>query len=235
MQSVCNAYLPLIRIYLISFSTGDFAFGEPFGFLDREEDHLNLIQAIDARGEVLNALGHVPKFMRPIVKRFALDPFWSQGLHGAETLAKIATKAYFKRKDQHTQRKDFLSFLLNAKDPDTGCPLPEPEIIAESISFLVGGSDTTSTTMTTVVDIVSRSPELQKRLHEELDQTFPGPIPSDWVADFSVVEKLPVLNAVLRETMRIRPTSATGLERVVPEGGRIIAGKFFPAGVSPEL
>ncbi|RLL95791.1 hypothetical protein CFD26_105006 [Aspergillus turcosus] len=209
---------------------GDFAFGAPFGFLDREEDHLDLIQAIDSRGEVLNALGHVPKPIRSLLKYFPFDTFWSQGLRGTKSLGIIGHKAYLKRKALQTQRKDILSFLFNAKDPETGGPLPEQEIIAESISFIVGGSDTTSTTMTNVVDIVSRRPEIQERLQKELDETFPGDDLSEWVADFASVEKLPVLNAVLRETMRVKPTSATGLERVTPEGGRSIAGKFIPAG-----
>jgi benzoate 4-monooxygenase len=52
------------------------------------------------------------------------------------------------------------------------------------------------------------------------------------VAPESVVKTLPLLNATLKETMRLRPTSSTGLERIVPPGGQEIAGKFFAAGVN---
>lgn len=71
-----------------------------------------------------------------------------------------------------------------AKDPDTGAPLSETEIIAESISFIVSGSDTTSSTMTNTVDIVSRLPEIHKQLANELDHAFPGRMFAGWVADF---------------------------------------------------
>jgi benzoate 4-monooxygenase len=125
-----------------------------------------------------------------------------------------------------------LSFLFNARDPDTESFLSETEIIAESISFIVGGSDTTSSTMANVVDILSRSPEIQKQLANELDNTFPGRMSAGWVADFQNVNQLPVLNAVVRETMRLKPTSSTGLERVTPPGGKVIAGMFIPEGVS---
>ncbi|KAB8256858.1 cytochrome P450 [Aspergillus pseudonomiae] len=209
---------------------GSFAFGESFGFLDREEDYLNLIEAVDARGEVLNALGHIPPSLIPLVKRLPLDPFWSQGLRGTQALAAIGTKAYFNRRDQVKSRKDLLSFLFTAKDPETGEALGEKEIIAESISFIVGGSDTTSTSMVNVVDIVSRSEQIQRRLQEELDDAFPGEMPEDWVADFRTVESLPVLIAIVRETMRFRPTSATGLERVTPKGGKVVAGRLLPEG-----
>ncbi|GAQ45920.1 Cytochrome P450 [Aspergillus niger] len=212
---------------------GDFAFGEPFGFLKHGEDHLNLISAVDARGEVLNALGHVPWPFRSLMKCFPLDNFWSQGLRGAQALAAIGTKAYFTRRDQVKTRKDLLSLLFRAKDPETGAALDEKEIIAESISFIVGGSDTTSTSMVNMVDILSRSEDVQQRLQEELDSAFPFPnqtMPPGWVADFKAVESLPVLNAILRETMRFRPTSATGLERVTPKGGKVVAGRFLPEG-----
>jgi benzoate 4-monooxygenase len=212
--------------------TGDYAFGKSFGFLDKEEDHLNLITTIDGRGEVLNALGHLPSSLRPLMKYFYLDPFWPKGLKATSDLASIGTNAYYQRRDQQDSRKDLLSFLFKAKDPDTGSPLSEMEIIAESISFIVGGSDTTSSTMINVVDIVSRSPEIQEQLTVELDNAFPGRMSAGWVADFQTVNQLPVLNAVVRETMRFKPTSSTGLERVTPAGGKLIAGKFIPGGVS---
>ena len=52
----------------------------------------------------------------------------------------------------------------------------------------------------------------------------------DWVAPEKVIGRLPLMNAVLKEVMRIRLTSSTGIERVVPEGGRMVAGVFFARG-----
>ncbi|KAJ5692356.1 LEC14B protein [Penicillium macrosclerotiorum] len=219
-----NEYLNYLAFDVI----GDYAFGKPFGFLDREKDHLNLIATIDARGEVLNALGHLPQFVRPMMKCFVMDPFWPNGLRATSNLATFGTSAFCQRRDQQNSRKDLLSFLFEAVDPDSGLPLTEKEIIAESISFIVGGSDTTSSTMTNVVDIVSRLPDIQNKLQEELDREFPSQVAPDWAADYKTINQLPVLNAVVRETMRFRPTSSTGLERVTPKGGKIIAGKFIP-------
>jgi benzoate 4-monooxygenase len=113
--------------------------------------------------------------------------------------------------------------------------LAEKDIIAKSISFIVVDSDTTSTTMTNFVDIVSRSDNLQKSLQEELDNAFLGKMPMDWVTSFKEVEKLPVLNAMLRETMRNRPTTATGLERVTPKGVATIVGQLIPEGICTSL
>lgn len=38
------------------------------------------------------------------------------------------------------------------------------------------------------------------------------------------------LDAVLKESMRLLPIASWDLERVVPSGGAVIAGKFIPGG-----
>ncbi|KAF2501404.1 cytochrome P450 [Lophium mytilinum] len=210
---------------------GEYSFGSPFGFLESGRDDYNLIHTIDTRGEVLNAMGHLPRWMRPYMKYVRIDPFFYKGLRSTASLEAIGRAAFGKRKeDTSTARKDLMSFLLNAKDPDTGDRLPDKEILAEAISFIVGGSDTTSSTMTNFMDFVSRDQKLQADIYTELLEAFPGSQDSDWVASEEVSGKLRLLNATLKEVMRLRPTSSTGLERVVPEGGRVVAGTFIPAG-----
>lgn len=41
-----------------------------------------------------------------------------------------------------------------------------------------------------------------------------------------------LLNVVIKETLRIRPTTSTGLERITPGRVRNIAGNFYPENVS---
>jgi benzoate 4-monooxygenase len=210
---------------------GSFAFGKPFGFTETGKDTYNLISTIDTRGEVLNALGTVPTWLRPYMKYNYLDTFWSSGLRATANLEKIGRAAFFDRKNSQDSQKDLLSFLFNAKDSDTKEGLPQEEIVAEAISFIVGGSDTTSSTMTNFIDIVSRNQPLQRQLQQELDTAFTSAQDEDWVASDKIAGSLPLLNATLKEVMRVRPTSAIGLERVTPLGGRVISGRFIPEGV----
>jgi benzoate 4-monooxygenase len=209
----------------------DFAFGKPFQFLTKQEDSVNLIQTIDTRGEVLNALGHIPPCVMPWMRYFFVDKFWSHGLRATSSLESIGRLSFHERQNSHDHSPDLMGLLLSTKDPEKGGPLPSQEIIAEAISFIVGGSDTTSSTMSNFVDLVSRRPDIQRKLQQELDSAFPGTMDPDWVAPDAVVGSLPFLNATLKEVMRIRPTSSTGLERVVPAGGKLLAGHFFPQGV----
>jgi cytochrome P450 len=46
------------------------------------------------------------------------------------------------------------------------------------------------------------------------------------------LEQLPLLNAVILETLRLWPPAPSTLARVVPENGVTIGGCYIPAGVS---
>ena len=220
--------------YLAFDVIADFAFGKPFGFLTSQRDPTHLIHTIDRRGEVLNALGHVPGWLRPCMKYLVVDKFWSEGLAARSNLEILGRQSYQEREKSPEDTSDLLSLLFSAKNPEKGGPLPSEEIVAEAISFIVGGSDTTSSTISNFMDMISRKPDIQKRLQDELDTSFADADESNWIAPDAVTGTLPYLNAVLKEVMRTRPTSSTGLERVVPDGGREIAGQFFPQNVSAQ-
>ena len=47
---------------------------------------------------------------------------------------------------------------------------------------------------------------------------------------YEQVKKLPYLDAVINEALRLHSTSALGLPRIVPAGGMTVMGQFFPEG-----
>lgn len=80
---------------------------------------------------------------------------------------------------------------------------------------------------------LARDPTVQAKLHKELDDALgaPGSISEeDPVTTFEQVKRLPYLDAVINETLRIHSTSAIGLPRQAPEGGLTVLGKTFPEG-----
>jgi cytochrome P450 len=77
--------------------------------------------------------------------------------------------------------------------------------------------------------LLAKNPEWFDKLAEELS----GYTDVDSLQS-SELEKLPLLNAVIRETLRLYPPAASPVfSRVVPEGGATLAGHIIPAGVYP--
>ena len=72
------------------------------------------------------------------------------------------------------------------------------------------------------------NPIVQLKLQEELDAALGHD--DDPIAPSEVVKRLPYLEAVINEALRLHSTSSIGLPRVVPEGGLHVSGKFFPEG-----
>jgi benzoate 4-monooxygenase len=80
--------------YLAFDVIGSFSFGKPFGFIQKGYDAYGLIQTIDERGEVFNALGSVPSFLRPFMKYYRFDPFWKGGAKAKANFEDFCRRAY---------------------------------------------------------------------------------------------------------------------------------------------
>lgn len=91
--------------------------------------------------------------------------------------------------------------MLNADTRGKG--LSDDEIAAQSIGFLLAGSDTTSVTLSLTCFFIAANPEVQEKLHHEIDSvwTDEGEIPS-----YDTVRELPYLDMVIAETLRLHPT-----------------------------
>lgn len=53
--------------------------------------------------------------------------------------------------------------------------------------------------------------------------------------NFSEAQRMPYLQAVIQESLRLYPAVGDPLGRVVPEGGIQLAGRYFPEGVKSPL
>ncbi|KAI8049183.1 cytochrome P450 [Syncephalis plumigaleata] len=124
--------------------------------------------------------------------------------------------------------KHVLLRLIESEDPETGEKLNIEQLIAESVVQLIGGTDTTSLTTTWTLHLLHDNPNSCQMLFEELKQAIPDRAQSVHHND---VKNLPYLNAVLYESMRMRPV-AGGSIRESPPGGMTIKGHFIPEGYS---
>lgn len=89
---------------------------------------------------------------------------------------------------------------------------------------VVAGSDTVATTLTNISYLLSRYPEYQNKLYEEI-----GSLPDeDGLIDDQLLQGKPYLLGVINEALRLHPPVPTGVQRVTPPEGAVIAGRYIP-------
>jgi cytochrome P450 len=95
---------------------------------------------------------------------------------------------------------DLLTRLVAAKDPEGGAGLTPQEIRDEVITIFVAGHETTAVALTFAWYLLAHHPDVEARLHAELDRVLGARAPSG--AD---IENLPYTRQVIEEAMRLYP------------------------------
>lgn len=124
-------------------------------------------------------------------------------------------------------KNDFLTKLLKNEDAGTATPF---DTLNSCGSNIAAGSDTTAITLAAVLYHLLKSPTSLRKLRAEIERKTAEGAVSDPVTYAQAQEALPYLQAVLKEALRMHPAVGQPLMRVVPAGGAVVAGTWFPAG-----
>ena len=95
---------------------------------------------------------------------------------------------------------DYVSMLLNARDKDTGEGMTDREIVDELTTLIIAGHETTASALNWTWYLLGLHPEVEARLHAEIDAT-----PEEAVPGLQAMEAMPYTNNVIREAMRLYP------------------------------
>ncbi len=105
------------------------------------------------------------------------------------------------RRSSRTRGDDLLSMLLEAQDADTGGErMSDGQVRDEAMTLFLAGHETTSNALTWTWYLLSEHPQVEAKLHAELDDVLRDQAPT--VDDFA---RLTYANAVLTESMRLYP------------------------------
>ncbi|KAL3673882.1 hypothetical protein V7S43_001569 [Phytophthora oleae] len=98
------------------------------------------------------------------------------------------------------------------------------------ISFLAAGRETTATTMSWVIVMLNRYPEVLVNVRQELKEKLPGLVAGEIRSpNLEDIQKLVYLEAVVRETLRLFPVVAVA-GRSATRDVRLYEGTFIKAG-----
>jgi cytochrome P450 len=194
-------------------------FGESFDTLQRGEvnDYIRVMQSALMGG----GIGAELPWVRSIGARLPFPAAWR--LFGASKYlldyGKIAVK---NMKATQGAQNVFANIMA---EMDKGERLDETDVVLEATALIVAGTDTTATTLTYLVWAVLCRPELQTALVQEVQR-----LPTTFKD--SDLEELPLLNAVIEETLRLYGAAPGGLPRMVPKGGVELGGYWMAEGTT---
>ncbi|KAF4827585.1 Pisatin demethylase [Colletotrichum tropicale] len=209
---------------------GKITFSKRFGCLDDGGDPQGVIKALDEVLTFSTTVGVYPKlfpFFFNILKYLGSggEPRGSAYIVKFATAQVAASRLEEKPKDGP---QDFISKLVQTQRE-------RPETIDDACIQTAGntnigaGSDTTAISLSGIMYYLCKNPGALQKLRKELDDAEAEGSISNPIT-FREAQALPYLQAVIKESLRLHPATGLTMPRVVPEGGRQLAGSFFPAG-----
>jgi cytochrome P450/NADPH-cytochrome P450 reductase len=118
------------------------------------------------------------------------------------------------RRENPTKEDDLLASLMEGEDPETKTKLSDELLADNLLTFLGAGHETTSGTLSFALYLLIKNPAALVKAQQEIDSVV-----ADEPLGVEHLSKLPYIDAILRETLRLQPTvpgiSLTPLEDVV--------------------
>lgn len=125
-----------------------------------------------------------------------------------------------RREHPDPSRSDILSLLLAARD-EAGQPMTDEELRDELMTLLLAGHETTATAITWALYWIHRSPDVKSKLLAELESLGDDPEPM-------TIARLPYLNAVCSEALRIYPVGFITELRIAKKPIQVMNYEFEP-------
>lgn len=125
-----------------------------------------------------------------------------------------------RRAHPDASRNDILSLLLAARD-EAGQPMSDQELRDELMTLLLAGHETTATALTWALYWLHRLPAVRTKLLAELESVGDDPEPM-------TIARLPYLNAVCSETLRIYPVGFITEIRIAKAPVQVMDYEFAP-------
>jgi cytochrome P450 len=230
-----------MRRYLNYFTIDTFSrllYGEPQGCLTRGNDTVTaetgegkvykapFIKSLHDATQINTILGMESGILPLTRKLFAWHPYKKAGAD-YDNIIYHSTMKRLSDPSPPVTDDIFSKLITNNKGDPVG--LCTGDLLAECSVMMNAGTDTTTAALTNTLYLLTKKPAVLTKLRAEISTAVPEDVV---VPSYDCLSNLPYLRACIEESLRLRPASSFGLPRVVPKGGRTIAGKFIPEDVT---
>ncbi|KAJ4323746.1 hypothetical protein N0V94_001664 [Neodidymelliopsis sp. IMI 364377] len=205
---------------------GEITVGSRFGLMEAGGDSSGIIAAIDESMSYGAIMGLVPEWHVPLGKlidALRIEPSFRKilGFINHHVDARVSG-----RSKPPTDRSDFLDKLLPMETLGKATRYHTRQAASQNIA---AGSDTTAISLCAVLAYLTLNPHCLATLRAELDTATAAGTLSD-PATFQQAQKLPYLQSVILEALRLHPAVGAPLVRVVGPQGLQLCNQYFPPG-----
>ena len=199
---------------------GDLTWGSSFGCLDEKQYHpwVQVVSQFKA-AIIVGMLKFYPP-LDAILK--AITP--QSALAELMQMWKTTEEKVAQRLSMDVERPDIISHIITANKSPSGVHMSRAEIEINAMMVAVGGSESVTTVLTGITNYLLRDPAKLHILTQEVRTQFS----TEQDITGYAVNRLPYVNAVLNEGLRLCPTIPDGMRRNTPKGGAAVAGHFLP-------
>ena len=111
------------------------------------------------------------------------------------------------RRQSGARNDDFIDMLIDLMEKVKSndykkLGITERTILANAVEFYIAGQDSMATAMTLIAFYVTKNPEIEKKLYEEVDDYFQR---HNDQASYDTIHELVYLNACIQEALRLHP------------------------------
>ncbi|KAL8839542.1 MAG: hypothetical protein Q9176_004403 [Flavoplaca citrina] len=133
-----------------------------------------------------------------------------------------------KRQKAKTEPTDELDILTVAMHSGV---FSDEDLVDQMMTFLAAGHETTASALTWAIYLLAKDPQIQLRLRNEIQSLVPHPLEDpDATVTSETIGKLPYLNAVCQEVLRLFPPVSVTIRIAVKD--TTICGQYIPQGTT---
>uniref|UniRef100_A0A8C6HUV5 unspecific monooxygenase n=1 Tax=Mus spicilegus TaxID=10103 RepID=A0A8C6HUV5_MUSSI len=164
-------------------------------------------------------------FLTPIYEMLNLSIFPRQSMNFFKKFVKKMKKDRLDSNQKN--RVDFLQLMMNtqnSKGQESLKALSDLEMAAQTLIFIFGGYDGTSTSISFIMYELATHPDVQKKLQDEIDRALPNKAP----VTYDALMDMEYLDMVVNESLRLYPV-VSRIDRFSKKDVEI-HGVFIPKG-----